>query len=71
MIASFFNNVLNTLVRQLDTSVRLTIAFVFIVAAVYFLMLSIRVKNDKAPLSLGWFILTFVCIGIGLVYILL
>ena len=53
MLLNFFNDVLNTLVRNLDMKVRIIISFIFAFLAIYCLVFSIRKKNDKAPLSLG------------------
>ena len=69
MICSIFNDIFNTLVRNVDYSVRVTISFVCFVLAILCLMLSIRKKNDAKPLSLGWFILTFVLVAISSVYL--
>lgn len=69
MICSIFNDIFNTLVRNVDYSVRVIISFVCFVLAILCLMLSIRKKNDAKPLSLGWFILTFILIAISSVYL--
>lgn len=71
MICSVFNDIFNTLVRNVDYSVRLIISFVCFVLAIFCLILSIRKKNDARPLSVGWFLLTFVLIAISGVYIFL
>ncbi len=69
MICSIFNDIFNTLVRNVDYSVRIIISFVCFALAIICLILSIRKKNDARPLSLGWFILTFILIAISSVYL--
>ena len=69
MLNGFFNNILDTLVRHLDTTTRNLISFVLFLLAGVSLYLSIRKKNDAKPLSLGWFILTFILIAISAVYL--
>lgn len=69
MIASFFNSIFNTLVRYVDWSTRITISFVFIILAVFTLMLSIRKKNDAHPLSIGWFLLSLIAMGLSVMYV--
>ena len=69
MLNGFFNNIFDKLVRQLDTTQRNIISFVLFILAGASLYLSIRKKNDAKPISLGWFILTFVLIAISAVYL--
>ena len=69
MLNGFFNNILDTLVRHLDTTTRNLISFILFLLAGVSLYLSIRKKNDAKPLSLGWFILTFILIAISAVYL--
>ena len=69
MLNGFFNNIFDKLVRQLDTTQRNIISFVLFIFAGVSLYLSIRKKNDAKPISLGWFILTFVLIAISAVYL--
>lgn len=69
MLNGFFNNIFDKLVRQLDTTQRNIISFVLFILAGVSLYLSIRKKNDAKPISLGWFILTFVLIAISAVYL--
>ncbi len=69
MLNGFFNNIFDTLVRHLGTTTRNLISFILFLLAGVSLYLSIRKKNDAKPLSLGWFILTFVLVGISAVYL--
>lgn len=66
-----FNNILNFLIRDLPFPVRIIISVVLFISALVCLYLSIRVKNDAKPLSIGWFILMFVALFIGTIYIVL
>lgn len=69
MLNGFFNNIFDTLVRHLNTTTRNLISFLLFLLAGVSLYLSIRKKNDGKPLSLGWFILTFVLVAISAVYL--
>lgn len=69
MICGIFNDIFNTLVRNVDYDVRKIISFALFLCAMGCLYLSIRKKNDAKPLSLGWFILTFVLIALSGVYL--
>lgn len=69
MLNGFFNNIFDTLVRHLSTTTRNLISFILFLLAGVCLYLSIRKKNDTKPLSLGWFILTFVLVAISAVYL--
>lgn len=69
MLNGFFNNILDNLVRHLDTTTRNLISFILFLLAGVSLYLSIRKKNDAKPLSLGWFILTFILIAVSAVYL--
>lgn len=66
---AFFNNIFNTLIRNLNWEVRILISFIMFCVAIVSLILSIRKKNDAAPLSIGWFILSMLSILIGVLYI--
>ena len=68
MIQKFFNDMINTLIRDLPMKVRITISVVLFMLAFGTLILSIRKKNDKAPLSVGWFILTIVLVALSVLY---
>ena len=67
----FFNNILNFLIRNLPYYVRVIISVVSYMGALGFLYLSIRVKNDEKPLSIGWFVMVFVALFIGTIYLIL
>ena len=71
MLSAFFNNTINTLIRQLDWGTRVLISFALFCVAIGFMILSIRKKNDKAPLSIGWFILSIIAILFGVLYVTL
>ena len=69
MYLSFFNNVLNTLVRNVPDAIRIVISILLFIGAIFTLIFAIRVKNDKMPLSIGWIILTVILIALSAVYI--
>ena len=68
MLQKIFNDILNTLIRDLPMKWRIIISVVLFMLAFGTLMLSIRKKNDKAPLSIGWFILTIILAGLSVLY---
>ena len=68
MIQKFFNDIINTLIRGLDTPIRTIISMVLLFLAFGAFMLSIRKKNDKAPLSIGWFLLTIILAALSVLY---
>ena len=69
MICGIFNDIFNTLVRNVDYTVRIIISFVLFVGAIFCLILRIRKKNDAKPISWGWFVLTFILIALSSVYL--
>ena len=69
MICGIFNDIFNTLVRNVDYTVRIIISFVLFVGAIFCLILSIRKKIDAKPISWGWFVLTFILIALSSVYL--
>ena len=68
MIQKFFNDMLNTLIRDLPMKWRIVISIVLFMCAFVTLIFSIRKKNDKAPLSIGWFILTIILVALSVIY---
>lgn len=70
-MGKFFNNIINTLVRDLDYNVRVLIGLAFIIVATIALYKSIRKKNDLHPIAIGWMVLFLVCTFLGIIYICL
>ena len=65
----FFVSVLNACVRNLQWGWRITICVACFCAALLFLKLSFRKKDDKHPLALGWFLLCLLSLFIAIVYV--
>ena len=73
ILGAFINNIVNTLIRNLDMSVRIIISAIFIVLAFlsfYFSFRSGAVK-DKPRLRLGWFALCIVSMIISVLYLVI
>ena len=67
-LQKIFNLILDTLIRGLDEKVRTIISIVLFFFAFGTFILSIRKKNDKAPLSIGWFIMTIILVALSVLY---
>lgn len=63
-----FISVFNILVRNVNPGLKVILSFCFFGLSAYFLVLSIRKKNDKNPIAWGWLILCLVCMSLGVVY---
>ena len=68
---SFFNAVINTLIRNVSYPVRLAIAFGLMFLAILSLIWSIRRKNDAHPIAWGWMILFVISASLSVIYIVL
>ena len=68
---SFLNLILNTLIRDLSKQVRVTLSIVMFLCAVFCFMNSIRKKDDKNPLSVGWLFLSLLFLFISALYMFL
>ena len=69
-MVDFFNTIFNTLVRDLNPTVKIILVAVFFMLAVMSLYFSIRKKNDSNPIAWGWVILSIVFAAIAIVYII-
>lgn len=67
----FFNTIIDTLIRNVHFSVRAIISLAFFALAAYSIMKSIKKKDDKHPIAWGWFILCFISMFLGVVYVAL
>ena len=66
---NFFNNIFNTLVRNVDPVIKHILAFAFFALGLYLLAKSFIVKyKGGSPVKLGHFLLGVVFIGISMVY---
>lgn len=71
-ISSFFNNLVNNLIRKLSMSVRVIISVGFLVLALAFLYFTLRdIPKDKPNLKIGWLILFFISATLSILYIVL
>lgn len=66
---SFFNNIFNSLVRNVDPVLKGILAFAFFAIGLYLLAKSFIVKyKGGSPVKLGHFILGVLFIGLSMVY---
>lgn len=79
-LGSFFNNIVNQLIRNLNMSVRITISLLFLFLAIYSFYRFLKSYNDATKdlksanykkLKLGWIFLTAISITISILYIVL
>lgn len=70
-MVAFFNSVLNFLIRDLSYGVRITISIILFLCAVFCFMHAVRVKNEKAPLSVGWLTVCLLSLFISALYMFL
>lgn len=68
MILSVFNTIFNTLVRDVDPTVKIILCCAFLFLAVLSFMWSIRKKNDKYPIAWGWMVLSILSACLAIVY---
>lgn len=71
MLQSFFNNMINFLIRDLDWSLRITISILLFLSGLFFLIWSIKKKNDLKPFAWGWLVLFFIALSLSVVYVTL
>ena len=71
-VSSFFNNLVNNLIRKLSMSVRVIISVGFLVLALAFLYFALRdIPKDKPSLKIGWLILFFISATLSVLYVIL
>ncbi len=75
-LGTFFNNVVNQLIRNLDMNVRIIISIVFICLAtfcIYKLIKSINKDLDlkKSKMKYGWLVLALIFATLSILYIIL
>lgn len=68
---AFINTILNTLIRNVNYTIRVMIAFGLFFFSVLCLLWSIRKKNDKYPIAWGWFILCVISMFLSSIYLTL
>lgn len=66
---AILNTILDTLVRNIDYSIRIIISLAFFVFATWSLSKSIRKKNDKEPIAWGWFIGCCLTMAVSVLYV--
>ncbi len=72
LLGTFINNVVNSLIRNLNMGVRITISSVFFVVAIFSIYFAIKNQpKDKPGLRLGWTILALVSMLLSVLYIVL
>lgn len=71
-ISSFFNNLVNNLIRKLSMSVRAIISVGFLVLALAFLYFALKeIPKDKPSLKIGWLFLFLISATLSVLYIVL
>lgn len=69
LIANFFNTFLNNCVRDIPAGVRWLIVALAAAGMFWFFALSInKDKKDKPVMKIGFLILSFICLGILILY---
>ena len=73
ILGAFINNIVNTLIRNLDMPVRIIISAIFIVVAFTSFYFSFKsdVPKDKPHLKLGWFILCIISMILSVLYLVI
>ncbi|MDD4210860.1 MAG: hypothetical protein PHC46_00500 [Clostridia bacterium] len=71
MFDAIFNNIINTLIRDLPMPTRHTIAVFLFVACLLFLNQSFRKKNELHPIKVGWFVLFILTAAMSVLYVTL
>lgn len=70
--SAFINNIVNTLIRNLDDVTRTLISAIFITVAILSLYYAIKNQpKDKPGLKIGWVILCIISIIISVLYLVL
>ncbi|MBE5746479.1 MAG: hypothetical protein E7359_04275 [Clostridiales bacterium] len=72
LAGAFINNIVNTLIRNLDDSTRTLVSAIFIISAVVSFYFALKNQpKDKPGLKLGWIILCIVSIIMSVLYLVL
>lgn len=72
ILGAFINNIVNTLIRNLDMPIRVIISAVFIaVAFLSFCLMFKNVPKDKPGLKYGWLILCLFSMAMSVCYLVL
>ncbi len=72
ILGTFINNIVNTLIRNLDMKVRIPISAAFICVAILSLYFAIKNQpKDKPGLKAGWMILMIISMILSVLYIIL
>ena len=70
--SAFINNIVNTLIRNLDDATRTFISAIFIVVAVLSLYYALKNQpKDKPGLKFGWVVLCVLSIIISVLYLVM
>lgn len=71
-ITTFFNNLVNNLIRKLSMSVRIIISVGFLILALAFLYFCLKdISKEKPSLKVGWLILFLISITLCVLYVVL
>ena len=70
-MTGFFNEILNTLVRNVDYTIRVFISLALFALCLFFFMKCIRRKNDKYPIAWGTAFISAICAVLSIVYVAL
>lgn len=72
ILGTFINNIINTLIRNLDMKIRIPISAGFICVAIISLYFAIKNQpKDKPGLKMGWMILMLISMLLSVLYIVL
>ena len=65
----FFNKIFNTLVRDVDPALKITLSAGFFILAIFCVLWSFRKKNDAHPIAWGWIVLCIISLALAVVYL--
>lgn len=72
ILGTFFNNIVNKLIRNLDEPVQIIISLIFFVVGLMSLYYAIKNQpKDKPGFRMGWLILSILSITISVLYLVL
>ena len=66
---AIFNDIINTLIRNLPNATKSTIAIFLFLAALLFFNKSFRKKNELHPIKAGWFVLFILSLTMSVLYV--
>lgn len=66
-----FASIINTLIKNIDWPIRVTISLCFMGAAVLCLLFTLRLHDESHPVNYGFLFLTFFCVFVSIAYVTL